>query len=67
MKRANFIAAVIGLFMTVPALAQDADFTADIAEITQRITDAEKVVASYDGGVVQAQRYRDRPHAEPGR
>lgn len=54
MKRANFIAAVVGLFLTVPAWAQDADFTADIAEITQRIADAEKVVASYDDGVVQA-------------
>lgn len=34
--------------MTVPAWAQDADFSADIAEITQRFADAEKVVASYD-------------------
>lgn len=32
---------VAGLFMTFPALAQDVDFSDDMAETTQRVADAE--------------------------
>lgn len=40
--------------IAVPALAQVSDLTADIANITERIEDAEKTVESFDGGVIKA-------------
>lgn len=41
------------VLLAVPALAQDPEFSADIAEIEERIEDAEKTIASFDGGVIQ--------------
>lgn len=41
------------VLLAVPALAQDPEFSADIAEIEERIEGAEKTVASFDGGVIQ--------------
>ena len=41
------------LLIAGPAFAQENDLSADIASITQRIEDAEKTIARFDGGVIQ--------------
>lgn len=42
------------VFTAFPAESQQADFAADIAEMTQRIEDAEQTVVQFDGGVIKA-------------
>lgn len=44
---------LFALLVAVPAMAQDSNLSADIANITQRIEDAERTVASFDGGVIK--------------
>lgn len=41
------------MFLAVPAHGQNTDFFADISSITLRIEDAERTVASFDGGVIR--------------
>ena len=41
------------LFIGTPTFAQEIDYSADISSITQRIAEAEKSVASFEGGVIK--------------
>lgn len=42
------------VLVAFPAAGQEADFSADIADVTQRIEDAEKTVSQFEGGVIKA-------------
>jgi len=44
---------LVALVTAAPAFAQESDLSADIANITQRIEDAENTIARFDGGVIQ--------------
>lgn len=53
MKFNNQWPIVAALFIAVPALAQEVDYSADISDVSRRIAEAEKTIASFEGGVIK--------------
>jgi hypothetical protein len=53
MKSKTQCTILAAVFLAVPAHGQNANISADISSITLRIEDAERTVASFDGGVIR--------------